>query len=554
MYSIQYLIAMFESLKAFLARIKSRFVPEDPAIIRTSACGRYRLYEQKTYGSISEIPSSEVPDDWKCQTKVEVARFDGDGPLRVAQVYSSAKPLKNRPFEAYIEGHLHGLHYEIIPVVLGDISGGHSQPRGIEGLQDACLRTKKSVDEVLSNPETRERVSSAHVVYFHSAESSITDKFKFLNRVLQRLFRWTPSFWHVLHHWFPCLINYDHPWINIYNAGEGTHTFFRGAGPGVQEEYWRFVQGGEDPTYGRALSQIFPGVSASDWHATVGPKKREMHMADAHSILTMDPFWRFRYRLGWICPCPPEAKAARNMLDEIYALPSELQHDANQWILGRISTERIALVCLSKYGAVSAKTAAQCMRDSFPAMDSCFLVGVGGGVPASGRDIHLGDIVVSTAFVYEDKGALVTIPVQAESDLLCAAQAVQIDEDLVPHFALLPPEPHSDILPQHRRRMTVHFGSMGGVDTVIRDAGRRDEIGRKRGVICLEMECAGACPILECLSIRGISDLADCDKNDAWQPRAAALAALFARQLVLYIIRERERRSLVDFGNVFGFC
>ena len=53
--------------------------------------------------------------------------------------------------------------------------------------------------------------------------------------------------------------------------------------------------------------------------------------------------------------------------------------------------------------------------------------------------------------------------------------------------------------------------------------------------LCYEMEAAGLMNNFPCLVIRGICDYANERKNDDWQRYAAATAAAFAKELLLYV-------------------
>jgi nucleoside phosphorylase len=66
----------------------------------------------------------------------------------------------------------------------------------------------------------------------------------------------------------------------------------------------------------------------------------------------------------------------------------------------------------------------------------------------------------------------------------------------------------------------------------------RDEIGKKEGVICFEMEAAGLMNNFPCLVIRGICDYADSHKNKMWQAYAAATAAAFARVFLGFVQKQ----------------
>ncbi|KAH0596688.1 hypothetical protein MHUMG1_05807 [Metarhizium humberi] len=83
----------------------------------------------------------------------------------------------------------------------------------------------------------------------------------------------------------------------------------------------------------------------------------------------------------------------------------------------------------------------------------------------------------------------------------------------------------------------IHYGLIASGNTVVKDAVFRDEICEVigQGCMCFEMEAAGLMDSFPCLVIRGICDYADSHKNDRWQRYAAATAAAFAKELLVYV-------------------
>ena len=63
----------------------------------------------------------------------------------------------------------------------------------------------------------------------------------------------------------------------------------------------------------------------------------------------------------------------------------------------------------------------------------------------------------------------------------------------------------------------------------------RDRLAEQEDIICFEMEAAGLMDNFPCLVIRGICDYADSHKNKIWQQYAAAVAAAYAKALLLVI-------------------
>ncbi|KAL5362226.1 Pfs domain protein [Aspergillus floccosus] len=80
-------------------------------------------------------------------------------------------------------------------------------------------------------------------------------------------------------------------------------------------------------------------------------------------------------------------------------------------------------------------------------------------------------------------------------------------------------------------QLCVHYGLIASGNQVLKNALARDELGRKHGILCFEMEAAGVMNILSSLVIRGIRDDCDSNKNKVWQKYAAATAAAFAKLL-----------------------
>lgn len=78
----------------------------------------------------------------------------------------------------------------------------------------------------------------------------------------------------------------------------------------------------------------------------------------------------------------------------------------------------------------------------------------------------------------------------------------------------------------------IHYGNIASGSGVIRDALKRDQLGKDLGAVCFEMETAGLMDESQCLVIRGICDYSDSHKNKEWQRYAAAVAAAYAKELL----------------------
>jgi nucleoside phosphorylase len=102
--------------------------------------------------------------------------------------------------------------------------------------------------------------------------------------------------------------------------------------------------------------------------------------------------------------------------------------------------------------------------------------------------------------------------------------------------------PRSDLTP------TIHYGTIGSSNTVVKDGVTREQLKNDLGLLCVEMEAAGLMDDFQCLVIRGICDYADSHKNKRWQPYAAATAAAYAKEL-LSIIPAQEINKTTRAGD-----
>jgi cell division protease FtsH len=150
----------------------------------------------------------------------------------------------------------------------------------------------------------------------------------------------------------------------------------------------------------------------------------------------------------------------------------------------------------------------------------------------------LGDVVVADAVLYYESGkdtaeGRLQAPTvfQADATLLNRIKALP---DWVPRIAQGRPD-GSGTLPR------VHFGVIASGERVIADEQVRDSIAvLHRKILAIEMEGYGVSnsvwasfkPVRH-LVIRAISDQGDINKNDDWQPYAAAVAAEFTRHFIL---------------------
>ncbi|KAH6693976.1 ankyrin repeat-containing domain protein [Plectosphaerella plurivora] len=322
------------------------------------------------------------------------------------------------------------------------------------------------------------------------------------------------------------------------------------------------------------------------------------------------------YTVAWIAALPIERAAAEAMLDEIHAIPagfSKHHTDKNVYTWGRMGQHNIVIACLTAgvYGTTSAATTASNLLASLPSVRIGLLVGIGGGIarPDEGRDIRLGDVVVSqpdgtTGGVCqydlskaklgskrERKGFLKPPPDVLLNALSCIQARHLLEDSKIPDFVQEMPKKYPKMGRKSRKSPgfayqgtendrlfqasydhvpgpgcqncvaagevqrdardstdpEIHYGIIASGNTLVKDAATRDQIIRDVGedCLCFEMEAAGLMNQFPCVVIRGICDYADSHKNDMWQQYAAATAAAYGKELLLYVpvteVRETER-------------
>ncbi|BCR91425.1 Pfs, NB-ARC and TPR domain protein [Aspergillus chevalieri] len=103
--------------------------------------------------------------------------------------------------------------------------------------------------------------------------------------------------------------------------------------------------------------------------------------------------------------------------------------------------------------------------------------------------------------------------------------------------------------------ISVHIGTVGSADKVMKSGQDRDAISRKEEVIGFEMEGAGVWDNAPCVVIKGVCDYADSHKSKAWQAYAAATGASAAKAFLEYwrpVNHEdvsKNRHLMIPFGR-----
>ncbi|PWY85521.1 Pfs, NACHT and ankyrin domain protein [Aspergillus eucalypticola CBS 122712] len=317
------------------------------------------------------------------------------------------------------------------------------------------------------------------------------------------------------------------------------------------------------------------------------------------------------YTLAWICALPEEYDVAIAILDEIHGLPQHQPlEDKNAYLLGRIGAHNVVMVCLpaGRMGTTAAAIVAENLCQTFRSVKYGFIVGIGGGVPGSGRDIRLGDVVVSvpgggyggvvqydygkvggdgkyihrehinappgkllanvtllgclsrrknvgdqgnmTANILASLGEKYAYPAGLRDRLFCS----DYSHSSIPGYTGC--EACNPVGEIFRRLRTsdlpvVHLGTIASGDSLIINAELRDRVNGEygRSILCFECGSAGVMNILPCLVVKGIAGYADSHRYDAWRPRAIAAACSYAKALILQIPPE-EVPQQKDFVHV----
>ena len=316
--------------------------------------------------------------------------------------------------------------------------------------------------------------------------------------------------------------------------------------------------------------------------------------------------FRDDYTVGWVCALPLEAAAAKAMLDHIHAdLPADASvNDTNGYVLGSVGGHNVVLAYspAGVYGNTSAASIAMQMRASFKSLRFSLMVGIGGGVPNTKEDIHLGDIVVGKPtgtrpgiswYEIERKSAedqftstgasdkpstlLLTATGKAETNsVLGESQIPRYISETVKRepFTFAHPGPEQDVLfdadydhttakseenscnhcdpnkvrrrpPRGTQNPKVHYGLVASGSQLLYHGATRDKLAREHGILCFETEAAGLTDVTHCLAIRGICDYADSHRSKLWHGYAAAAAAAYAKEILLLIPTAPKPLSLV---------
>lgn len=310
------------------------------------------------------------------------------------------------------------------------------------------------------------------------------------------------------------------------------------------------------------------------------------------------------YTVAWICALPLELAAAKSMLDAVHDNLDHDVYDSNTYTFGNIGPHNIVLACLPYKGPGTnhAAIVANNLRRSFSSINLMLMVGIGGGIPGP-HNPRLGDVVVGSEVIQYDLGKTVKegrfqrtgilrrshenvrtalSKFMAEHDAheneipTILRQMVERDPTMAqyatpgstPDLLFRSDCEHSsttncefcDILKlvprpsRSDRNPRIHYGKIASGNHVVKDAAERDTLAQELNVLCIEMEAAGVMDCYPCLSIRGLSDYSDAQKDDEWQRYAAATAAACTKEFLSIVPCRRvlgESAAPIPLGIVY---
>ncbi|CAG8136981.1 unnamed protein product [Penicillium salamii] len=330
------------------------------------------------------------------------------------------------------------------------------------------------------------------------------------------------------------------------------------------------------------------------------PIPGDIHQSKRPKISHDDPLpapQHDQYTVAWICALHIELAAAQAMLDGPHESLPTYADDKNIYVLGNVNQHNVVIACLptEQYGTNNAAIVMTNLQRTFPAIRTCLMVGIGGGVPIK-ADVRLGDIVVGTRVMQYDLGKVLedgqlqrtAVPRILNHSLGTLVSAVRAQHELSPSRVLsileqrlrkqpayarpdLPDQlfgaayyhdssrgsscdkcDPSRLVSRGRRAsddVAIHYGAIASGNQVMRDGITRDNVARQLDIMCFEMEAAGLIDILPCLVIRGICDYSDSHKNKEWQRYAAATAAAYAREFLEMLPVTQSHTGLVSTKN-----
>ncbi|KAJ6140303.1 nacht and wd domain protein [Penicillium samsonianum] len=296
------------------------------------------------------------------------------------------------------------------------------------------------------------------------------------------------------------------------------------------------------------------------------------------------------YTVVWIAPLEIEAQAALHMLDHHHHGRFSLDRgDDYVFRAGDLGGHNIIIATLpagQEYGTGSAAALASQVKKFFPNLWFGLLVGVAAGLPNLSRqpprDIRLGDVLVglpegnSAGLIAYDLGKETGdngfqllhyghVLANTETVVRSAIQNIKLMaprdlDSFLPHYKNIQDKHHANgafddpgqdhdhlyetddtgathLIQREPRpdsaRTRVWYGPIGSGEKLMKNSQKRNELRDKYGIIGLEMEAAGTMNRIPVGVVRGVCDYGDEHKNKEWQPYAAAMAAAYAKAVLI---------------------
>lgn len=334
---------------------------------------------------------------------------------------------------------------------------------------------------------------------------------------------------------------------------------------------------------------------SSRWHSSISSLPLLWAVPYLHPPVMPAHLNHDDYTVAWIAVLPIEAEAAVGMLDKQHQGHFvSVRGDDYIYIGGEINGHNVVVATWpagQNYGVGAAAALVNQVKTRFQNIWFALLVGVAAGLPnltpsdrSQYRDVRLGDVLVcvpekaSSGITHYDLGkdtdaGFLTNGRQAETPAIVRsaigniqltkkkpykegheferllAAFLKADEDgkfrcpsqdtdqLLTTSADLvaPPTPILRKPRDETERTRVWYGNIGSGNAMMSNARRRDELRDRYDLIGLETEAAGIMNTLPAGVIRGVCAYGDGQKNKDWQPYAAAVAAVYAKGILLTI-------------------
>jgi nucleoside phosphorylase len=273
--------------------------------------------------------------------------------------------------------------------------------------------------------------------------------------------------------------------------------------------------------------------------------------------------------LGIVTAKAIEHAAIRHILDAPQDHQSLL--DRKWYCIGTVpsvdpdTSHQVVVSQQTRDGTRDAAAAVTGLLLSFPSIRFILMCGIAAG--GRSAEMHLGDIVSATEGIVDyghlrvaGEGGVLRRPLGDVSAALLDADNRLAEAEIhgrrpwLTTLAALERDNVAFRRPPPAGMPAVHRGAIGSADVLLRDAALRDILTSRHRIIALEMEASGIAVAArhhgrEYFVVRGVSDLADQDKDDRWQGYAAAGAAAYLRALLGGLLPEQSTSPPVRRGS-----